>query len=209
MIIRRRAARPDEWEWLFQLHRATMREGFEILYEPWDDARQRSAFNNRDPRNHVEVIEVDGVAAGAIHSRTDPDGSLYIQLVEVLPSHQSKGVGTYVLSAAIGGAEQAGRDTTLETHKRNPAKRLYERLGFVVEGETETHLLMRRRPGPATDPRQAEVSNRPTTPHCGNSVVDQAANELVVDVDLVGLRSASGRVADDQMVADLRRQPWS
>jgi ribosomal protein S18 acetylase RimI-like enzyme len=150
MEIRTRVARADEWEWLYQLHRATMRERFEALYEPWDEAQQRVAFDARE--DHVEVIEADGVAVGAVHSRTEQDGSLYLQLIEVLPAYQSNGIGTSVFRAAISGAKHDGRDTTLETHKLNPARRLYERLGFVVEGETDTHLLMRRRADAITEP---------------------------------------------------------
>ena len=39
--------------------------------------------------------------------------------------------------------------------KVNPARRLYERLGFAIVGETETHYLMRWRPADAAEPGHA------------------------------------------------------
>jgi ribosomal protein S18 acetylase RimI-like enzyme len=142
MIIRR-PARADEREWLFQLHKAVMRERVESLFGPWDDERQRERFSTRDPRNTTEIIEADGVRAGAIHWRIT-DGSLYIDLIEVRPEFQSRGIGGQVLLAACREAAASGMDATLQVRKGNPARRLYERLGFVTDGSTETHFLMRR-----------------------------------------------------------------
>jgi ribosomal protein S18 acetylase RimI-like enzyme len=41
-------------------------------------------------------------------------------------------------------AQQKQHPVTLQVLKVNPARRFYERLGFVVEGEDDAHFKMRR-----------------------------------------------------------------
>src|SRR3954452_14213442 len=137
-------ARDDERQWLFALHEAALRERVEIVYGLWDAVWQWNAFNNeRHPDNRVEIIEADGAPVGALHTRVEGDLSLYIDLLEILPQYQSRGIGTDVLSSLCASTAMRGQDTTLRVHTGSPAQRLYERLGFVVEAETDTHLLMR------------------------------------------------------------------
>ncbi|PZF60406.1 hypothetical protein DEI92_08730 [Curtobacterium sp. MCBD17_034] len=54
------------------------------------------------------------------------------------------GIGAAVLSWVLDEAAKAQRGTLLQVHKLNaPARRLYERLGFVRFDDTETHHLLR------------------------------------------------------------------
>ena len=48
-----------------------------------------------------------------------------------------------LIQALCDEADGRGIPVELQVIKVNPAWRLYERLGFVVIGETETHVLMR------------------------------------------------------------------
>jgi hypothetical protein len=47
------------------------------------------------------------------------------------------------LDPVIADASASEGDVVLRVMKRNRARRLYQRLGFVGDGETETHFLMR------------------------------------------------------------------
>jgi ribosomal protein S18 acetylase RimI-like enzyme len=64
----------------------------------------------------------------------------------VAPEHQGKGIGTRLISEVLQDAHSRGLAVRLRVLKVNPAQRLYERLGFAVVGETETHHLMEARP---------------------------------------------------------------
>ena len=55
--------------------------------------------------------------------------------VQLLPSLQGKGVGTKLLQSLVQEAREAGAGLKLNVLKANPARRLYERIGFVVVGE--------------------------------------------------------------------------
>jgi ribosomal protein S18 acetylase RimI-like enzyme len=62
--------------------------------------------------------------------------------IEVLPDWQGKGIGTTVIQRMIEGAQKAEKPFRLQVFKVNPARKLYERLGFIKTGETETHIQM-------------------------------------------------------------------
>jgi ribosomal protein S18 acetylase RimI-like enzyme len=139
-----RSAEPADGDWLFDLHRAAFRHRVEVVFGAWDEEWQRDAWARRDPRNEVRLVEVAGERAGALHTHQADDGSLYLDLLEVLPKFQGQGIGTRLLRLVIDEAEENGRTVTLRVHKGNPAERLYRRLGFHQTGQTETHLLMSR-----------------------------------------------------------------
>ena len=138
-----RPAGDGDREWLFDLHEAAMRAGAEAAYGPWDRASQRERFLARTEPD-VRIVSVDGIDVGAVHLSDGPDGSLYIGLIEVLPEHQNRGIGTAVIRALDEEAARAGSGLALRVRKANRAKSLYDRLGFRTVDEDETHFHMLR-----------------------------------------------------------------
>ncbi len=63
--------------------------------------------------------------------------------IQIAPALQGQGLGTALLLECIAQARAAGKDITLHVLKANPARRLYERLGFVVEAEDSEEFHMR------------------------------------------------------------------
>jgi ribosomal protein S18 acetylase RimI-like enzyme len=64
-----------------------------------------------------------------------------------LPEHQGRGIGTALLREFINSAHEKGVSATLEVLKANePARRLYERLGFTVVFEDRYKYDMAIRP---------------------------------------------------------------
>ncbi len=66
---------------------------------------------------------------------------IHINNVAVLPAHRGRGVGYLLMSHVLReGARAGARRATLEVRDSNvPALRLYERLGFVVEGRRRAY----------------------------------------------------------------------
>jgi len=62
----------------------------------------------------------------------------------VVPAQQRRGIGTRVLRMLIDEWTPTGRPVVLGVLKNNPARRLYDRLRFIVTGETEMKFMMRR-----------------------------------------------------------------
>ena len=64
---------------------------------------------------------------------------------QLLARLQGQGLGAGVLKQVIAEAVAAGAALTLSVLKANPARSLYERLGFVVESESADEYNMRHR----------------------------------------------------------------
>ena len=92
-----------------------------------------------------EVIEVDGVPAGRLYVHRRPKE---IRLVDIalLPRFRGTGIGTRLLAELIAEAKGRGVSLTIHVEMSNPARRLYERLGFAPVEEHGVYLLMERRP---------------------------------------------------------------
>ena len=71
-----------------------------------------------------------------------PDEALLTDLY-IRREDQNQGIGAAVVGALIAEATRRGIPVKLKVLKPNPARRLYERLGFKLDFETETHYHLR------------------------------------------------------------------
>lgn len=96
-------------------------------------------------RAHFEsgqIIELEGQAIGVIKVVRSPEQWKLLQ-VQVLPQYQGRGIGTEVVLGVLDRAREAKKAVVLTVLKENPARRLYERVGFKVVGEREHVYEMR------------------------------------------------------------------
>jgi ribosomal protein S18 acetylase RimI-like enzyme len=63
--------------------------------------------------------------------------------IAVLSGHRNQGIGTQLLTELLRLAAAQYNAVSLSVWKENPARRLYERLGFVVVQEDDTAVTMR------------------------------------------------------------------
>ena len=139
-----RPATREDYDFLWWLHCTTMRPYVEQTWG-WDEQWQARHFRDRfDPATR-QIIERDGVSIGCI-SVERREHCMFLSAIEIAPEHQNRGIGTKLIRALCDEADSRGVPVELQVIKANPARRLYERLGFGVVGETETHYLMRRVP---------------------------------------------------------------
>ncbi|HVU17763.1 MAG TPA: GNAT family N-acetyltransferase [Candidatus Didemnitutus sp.] len=141
LFITRPAAEEDR-DWLYALKRATMRPYVEKVFG-WNEDDQRRRFDEDFDPAAKRIILVDGHEAGMfeVHDRRD---HRYLAQLEILPAFQNRGLGAAVVGQVIEDAARAGRHVELQVLRPNPARRLYERMGFSVHAETPTHFQMRR-----------------------------------------------------------------
>lgn len=90
--------------------------------------------------NHVIVLAAT-MPVGQLYLHCGSDEHRIVDL-SLLPDARGAGVGTRVLEHVLAEAQRAGRPVRLSVQHLNPARRLYERLGFVPLSETELHCLM-------------------------------------------------------------------
>ncbi len=64
--------------------------------------------------------------------------------IALLPEYRGMGIGTALLTGLLETARDQFAAVSLSVDPRNPAKRLYERLGFRVVGQDGTSLTMKK-----------------------------------------------------------------
>jgi ribosomal protein S18 acetylase RimI-like enzyme len=134
-----------DYGFIYALNRTTMQPYVEPIWG-WDEAFQREAFARRWNPDNQQIIVVNGRDAGRITLNETPE-LIYLAQINLLPEFQGKGIGTAVIQSIQANAERAGKFVELRVLKTNPdARRLYERLGFTVFDETDTHFWMRWQP---------------------------------------------------------------
>ena len=72
------------------------------------------------------------------------EGEYYLGLIEILPEYQGHGVGTAVIQDFLAAAQAHNLPATLHVLKSNdPARKLYERLGFTIVAEEKHKYKMK------------------------------------------------------------------
>ena len=137
-----RPALNADFEFLYQLHRATMKEYIEATWG-WEESWQREYFQAKWEPAKRQIIQIDGQNAGVLVIE-NRDGEYYLGLIEVLPEFQGQGVGTAVIQDFIAAAHQQNLPATLHVLKSNhPARKLYQRLGFTIVVEEKYKYKMK------------------------------------------------------------------
>jgi ribosomal protein S18 acetylase RimI-like enzyme len=114
----------------------------------WNEDFQRHVFEERFDPDGRQIVVVDGRDVGVLQTERRED-SLFLAKVEILPAYQGRGVGTAIVRDLMAEASERDLPVTLQVLKENrDARRLYERLGFAVTGETETSHVMGTAAGP-------------------------------------------------------------
>ncbi|BCW60559.1 GNAT family N-acetyltransferase [Arthrobacter sp. StoSoilB20] len=134
-----RPAVASDAAWIAELRAVVMRPDLERL-ERFDPVRVRERFLNGFQPEHTSIIHSDGVDAGVIAVRPEPD-SQWIEHFYLAPAHQGKGLGGQVLRHVMA-ASVDERPFRLNVLQGSPARHLYERHGFVLENEDPVDVFM-------------------------------------------------------------------
>lgn len=126
----RPAALADE-AFLLSLRLQTMIEHLNRVGEP--TTPEAHGERMRDRFEDIRIVLLDGKAIGMVKAYRDSDAWI-LQQVQILPSHQGSGVGRRVVEGVIATARTSGLPVRLSVLDGNPARRLYERLGFLAVG---------------------------------------------------------------------------
>jgi GNAT superfamily N-acetyltransferase len=141
MNINRRLATPDDKEFCRLVHHLAYHDVIVRQFGQWNHLLQDSFFEKNWISLNLQIIEVDGRKAGCF-SREITSECISIAEIELLPLFQKRGIGTQLLEQQLGEAKNLNLPVRLQVLRENLARRLYERLGFLITGKTETHYLM-------------------------------------------------------------------
>ena len=102
---------------------------------------ERAKFEESYSERESEIVVLDGGDVGWLSVRRDAT-AIDIDAIYLLPAAQKRGIGTALVREVIGEARASGLPLTVSTAKINPARSLYERLGFVATHESEFKVFM-------------------------------------------------------------------
>ena len=133
----------DDFDFLFELKKENFKWYVDKIWG-WndDDQKQRLKQDLTEHLAHKRIVLVDSKKVGVYAVHITEDGDFFINEISILKEYQNKGIGRKILEEQLKENRQKGIRTILQVFKDNPAKSLYEKLGFKVYGETETHYQM-------------------------------------------------------------------
>jgi GNAT superfamily N-acetyltransferase len=130
-------------EAIAELRAVVMRADLERLGR-YDEHRVRQRLRDAFSARYTSLITVDGAFAGCVTVRP-ADGGQLLEHFYLDPRHQGRGLGSAVLRAILRRADAQGTVTRLIVLQGSPARRLYERHGFVVDSQDPVDVFMVRR----------------------------------------------------------------
>lgn len=129
----------DDVDFIVNLKELGLKWYVETIYG-WDINVQKEK-TVRELNRHVEdmkIITVDKRDIG-ITTFYYENGKYVIGLIIIHPNYQNNGIATSILSEYINIAKKQYQKIIIKTYIKNPARRLYERLGFKLCSTSETH----------------------------------------------------------------------
>jgi GNAT superfamily N-acetyltransferase len=138
-----RPAHAQDFAFCQRLYFEGMREVIETLR--LDMARQHQSFARQWQVAEVRIIKMADQDIGWMQS-TLAEGAIFLGQLYLDGCFQRQGIGGRLVQALIDEAGQGGRAIILGVVKINPARRLYERLGFRITHEDQYKFYMRREP---------------------------------------------------------------
>lgn len=135
-----RNVKENDFTWLYDLRSQTMSKYINDSGDQFNLETQ----SNRIMKEYesIKIVKTDNQDIGMFKVKRNSDKWEIIQ-IQLLPDYQHMGIATKLIKNLQMEASQRGTPVFLSVLKVNPAKRLYERLGFEIVQEKEKSYTMR------------------------------------------------------------------
>ena len=143
-ISLRQATEVDR-EFAFQVLKTAFGKYVKEVYG-WNEQLQRQIHQQRFRPSSTWIIKYDDKEIGLLAFDREID-HIRVRQLFLLLEYQGWGIGVYLMKDILKESKQKGIPVRLQVLKvNNRAKVFYERIGFSVTGETETHHKMEYKP---------------------------------------------------------------
>lgn len=160
LLLALRPAQANDLEFLYRVYAGTREE--ELARVAWTAAQrdaflraqfdtQEQAYHARYPTADFLIVDLAERPVGRLYVAHN-ESEIHIVDIAVLPEHRNRGIGSALLRMLAAEADVAGKSLRIAVEQFNPARRLYERLGFSIVDRQGIHYLMERRCVPPGSP---------------------------------------------------------
>jgi len=130
-------------KFIYMVKKTTLKHYIEQTWGSWDEKFQFSRHNENFISDGYQIIQFKGIDIGVQKIQEDNE-SVEIDIIEILPEYQNKGIGTQLLNNIINISTENNKFVSLQVLKANTrALKLYKHLGFHVINKNDTHLRMK------------------------------------------------------------------
>ncbi len=104
----------------------------------WDEVLQDKFANESFDKGRLQRVILDGVDVGIIRFIDEPT---YIHIDEIMLARefQGRGIAVKMVDYVVDMAKAAQKKVCAQTIHKDRPRGLFERMGFIVTGETDTH----------------------------------------------------------------------
>ena len=111
---------------------------------------QRAHYRRHYPDASFLIVLLDGRPIGRLYVHYTPQDVRVLDIA-LVPDARGNGIGRWLLEKVLEEAARLAAPVTLHVGLGNPARRLYERLGFRAVSQDALNLLMERLPAIEVD----------------------------------------------------------
>jgi len=145
---------PEDLPFVAELYASTRREELAVTGWPIEVQEAFLAQQHEAQHSHYSIyyadaewliVEREGQVIGRLYlNETDDD--LCIVDISLLPQFRARGLGGAIMRDILELARERSKSVSIHVEKNNPARRLYDRLGFVAVADRGVYDLMRAEP---------------------------------------------------------------
>ncbi len=130
-------------EWLYALNEQCYRDVIVRQFGDWDEEFQRDWFDRKWQRERPARVVMVGSEPIGVVVLERKDSHDWLDEILIKTDYRGQGIGTALMRQIIADAHARDRPVRLRVLKENrSARRLYERIGFVLLEILEHHFLM-------------------------------------------------------------------
>jgi GNAT superfamily N-acetyltransferase len=145
LSIALRLASLADSEFAYEVVCKTIRPYAEQTFGIWQEAQVRSLLASNIGAGFTSIIMAGANPAGILTAK-ELENQVQLDQLFVLPEFQRDGIGTELVRRMLQRAKELDVPVRLRVLRVNPAKRLYERMGFVVTSEEPERFYMQSAP---------------------------------------------------------------
>lgn len=142
MDIKFRNCKYSDIDFILKLKELCFKWYIEIIYG-WDIyvQREKTIHELDEHINDMKIITLDNKDIG-ITTFYEENDIYVVGMIAIHPDYQNNGIATNIINNYIKTAQNEKKKIIIKTYKENPARKLYERLGFKIYNEDNTHVHM-------------------------------------------------------------------